>query len=224
MPFSGRYLRGVGEVDEQLHGSLVDVADDHFRLPALRQLPGEHRPEETHAERHSRYSGGVLHPASRPERFLLPLPVPEVRAAGGQDDAVGVDLLGAHHQHHVAELPVLPQQVDDLQGLPRVLVRDVGHACGLGDALRELVGVPQGAAAGDVHSGGVLACAGDPEHEADGQQFHVNTSTVFTLPLNNSPCSALWLRFFKFCISLFIFKPSNCFTFLNVFINIIYIR
>ena len=98
--------------------------------------------------------------------------VPEVGATGGQDDPVGVDLLGAHHQHHVAELSVLPQQVDHLQGLPRMLVRNVGHACGLGDPLRELVGVPQGAAAGDVHSRGVLACASSPVGERRSGQLN----------------------------------------------------
>ena len=55
----------------------------------------------------------------------------------------------------------------------RVLVRDVGHACGLGDPLRELVGVPQGAAAGDVHSRGVLACAGSPVGERRSGQLDV---------------------------------------------------
>lgn len=88
--------------------------------------------------------------------------LPEVGAAGGENDSVGVDLLSAHDQHHVAELPVLPEQVDHLQGLPRVLVGDIGHARGLGDALGQLVGVPQGAAAGDVHSRGVLACTDGP--------------------------------------------------------------
>ena len=42
-PGSG-YLRGVGEVDEQLHGPLVDVSDHHLRLPALRQLSSKHGP------------------------------------------------------------------------------------------------------------------------------------------------------------------------------------
>lgn len=88
--------------------------------------------------------------------------VPEVRAAGRQDNSVGVNLLGTHHQHHVTELTVFSQQVDHLQGLPWVFIRDIGHACRLGDPFRELVGVPQSTAAGDVHSSGVLTCAGGP--------------------------------------------------------------
>ena len=42
-PGSG-YLRGVGEVDEQLHGPLVYVSDHHLRLAALCQLSGKHGP------------------------------------------------------------------------------------------------------------------------------------------------------------------------------------
>lgn len=78
---------------------------------------------------------------------------------------MSINLLGAHHQHHITELPVLPQQVDHLQGLPWVFVRDVGHACWLGDPFGELVRVPQSAAAGDVHSSGVLTCTGGPKHQ-----------------------------------------------------------
>lgn len=77
---------------------------------------------------------------------------------------MSVNLLGTHHQHHIAELTVFPQQVDHLQGLPRVFVRNIGHACWLGDPFRELVGVPQSTAAGDVHSSGVLARAGGPDN------------------------------------------------------------
>lgn len=84
---------------------------------------------------------------------------------------MSINLLGAHHQHHVAELPVFPQKVDHLQGLPWVLVRDVGHGRGLGDPLWELVGVPQSTAAGDVHSSSVLACAGDPKNGSDGSMI-----------------------------------------------------
>lgn len=40
------YLWSVGKVNEQLHGSLIDVTDNHFRLSALCQLSSEHRPEE----------------------------------------------------------------------------------------------------------------------------------------------------------------------------------
>lgn len=94
--------------------------------------------------------------------YSVCLSVPEVGAAGGQDHAVSVNLLGTHHQHHVTELAVFSQQVDHFQGLPRVFVRDVGHACRLGDPFGELVGVPQSTAAGDIHSSGVLACAGGP--------------------------------------------------------------
>lgn len=95
-------------------------------------------------------------------RVKINLLVPEVGAAGRQNHAVSVNLLGANHQHHITELAVFSQQVDDFQGLPRMFVGDVGHARRLGDPFRELVGVPQGTAAGDVHSSGVLACAGGP--------------------------------------------------------------
>lgn len=133
-------LRGVGEVNEQLHGALVDVPDDHLGLPRLRQLPGEHGSE--------------------------------VGAAGRQDHPVGVDLLGPHYQHHITELPVLPQQVDDLQGLPGVLVGDVGHARGLRHPLGQLVGVSEGAAAGHVHSGLSWASAGTPAAQEIQIQHH----------------------------------------------------
>lgn len=95
--------------------------------------------------------------------------VPEVGAAGRQNNAMGVNLLGTHHQHHITELTVFPQQVDHLQCLPRMFVRDVGHACRLGDPFRELVGVPQCTAAGDVHSSGVLTCAGGPREKSNSQ-------------------------------------------------------
>lgn len=91
--------------------------------------------------------------------------VPEIGAAGGQNDSMGIDFLGADHQHHVAEFSVFPQQVDHLQCLPRMFVRDVRHARRLGDPFGELVWVPQSAAAGDVHSGGVLTCAGGPGYQ-----------------------------------------------------------
>lgn len=133
-------LRGVGKVDEQLHGTLVDIPDHHLCLPGLGQLPGEHGSE--------------------------------VGAAGRQDHPVGVDLLGAHHQHHIAELAVLAQQVDDLQGLARVLVGDVGHARGLRHPLGQLVGVPEGAAAGHVHSGLSWASAGTPAAQEIKVQHH----------------------------------------------------
>lgn len=94
--------------------------------------------------------------------------VPEIGAAGRQNDSMGVNLLGTDHQHHITEFTVFPQQVDHLQCLPRMFVRDVRHACRLGDPFRELVGVPQGAAAGDVHSCGVLTCAGGPRDQPNG--------------------------------------------------------
>lgn len=133
-------LRRVGEVDEQLHGPLVDVPDHHLGLPRLRQLPGEHGSE--------------------------------IGAAGRQDHPVGVDLLGPHYQHHIAELAVLPEQVDDLQGLPGVLVGDVGHARGLRHAFGQLVGVSEGAAAGHVHSGLSWASAGTPAAQQIKIQHH----------------------------------------------------
>lgn len=123
-------LRGVGKVDEQLHGPFINVPDHDLRLPRLCQLPSEHGSE--------------------------------VGAAGWQDYPVGIDLLGPHYQHHIAEFPVLSQQVDDLQGLPRVLVGDVGHARGLRHPFGQLVGISKGATAGHVHSGLSWASAGTP--------------------------------------------------------------
>lgn len=133
-------LRGVGEVDEQLHGALVDVPDHHLGLPRLRQLPGEHGSE--------------------------------IGAAGRQDHPVGVDFLGPHYEHDIAELAVLAQEVDDLQGLPRVLVGHVGHAGGLWHPLGQLVGVSEGAAAGHVHSGLSWASAGTPAAQEVKIQHH----------------------------------------------------
>lgn len=78
---------------------------------------------------------------------------------------MSINLLGPDDQHNIAKLPVFSQQVDHLQGLPRVFVRDIGHTGGLGDPFREFIGVPQGTAAGDVHSCGVLACAGGPLYD-----------------------------------------------------------
>lgn len=115
-------LWGVGEVDEQLHGALVNVTDHHLGLAALGQLTSKHGPE--------------------------------VGAAGWENDAVCIDLLGTDHQHDVTQLTVLTQQVDHLQSLPRVLVWHIGHAGWLRHALRQLVGVAQGAAARDVHPAG----------------------------------------------------------------------
>lgn len=79
---------------------------------------------------------------------------------------MSIDLLGTNHQDHITELTVFSQQVDHFQGLPWVFVRNIGHACRLGDPFRELVGVPQSTAAGDVHSSGVLACAGGPKGQS----------------------------------------------------------
>lgn len=43
--FYSSYLRGVGKVNKQLHGSLIDVPDHHFSLSALCQLSSKHRPK-----------------------------------------------------------------------------------------------------------------------------------------------------------------------------------
>lgn len=104
--------------------------------------------------------------------------LPEVGAAGRKDDAMGIDFLGAHHQYHIAELTVLPQQVNHLQGLPRVFVRDVRHARRLGDAFGKLVRVPQSAAAGDVHSSGVLTCAGGPRDTLSQASEYISNALV----------------------------------------------
>lgn len=95
--------------------------------------------------------------------------VPEIGAAGRQDHTMSINFLGTHHQHHITELAVFSQQIDHLQGLPWVFVWYIGHSCWLGDPFRELVGVPQSTAAGDVHSCGVLACVGGPKYQPNEQ-------------------------------------------------------
>ena len=52
----------------------------------------------------------------------------EVGAARGQDDAVPKDLALADVENNVAQLAVLAQDVDRLEGVTRVLVGAVGHA------------------------------------------------------------------------------------------------
>lgn len=156
------YLWGVGKVNEQLHGSLVNVPDNHFSLSALCQLSSKHRPAEDIRTQPQCFQGWpflqkMCTCESQRRSFI-----PEVRAAGGQDDTMSINLLGAHHQHHITKLPVFSQQVDHFQGLPRVFVWHIRHPCWLGDPFRELIGVPQSTAAGDVHSSGVLTCTGGP--------------------------------------------------------------
>lgn len=53
----------------------------------------------------------------------------EVGTARGQDDAVSEDLALADVENDVAQFAVLAQDVDGFEGVARVLVGVVGHAC-----------------------------------------------------------------------------------------------
>lgn len=68
------YLRGVGKVDEQLHGSLINVTNDNLSLSALCQFSGKHGPKarHVHINKHTVLVDIIT------GSFLLP----EVRATG----------------------------------------------------------------------------------------------------------------------------------------------
>lgn len=46
------YLWCVSKVNKQLHGSLINITDNHFCLSALCQLASEHRPEQNIKKKH----------------------------------------------------------------------------------------------------------------------------------------------------------------------------
>lgn len=157
----------------------------------------------------------------------------EVRAAGWQDHPVGVDLLRTDYQHHIAQLPVLPEKIDDLQSLSRVLVGDVGHACRLWHPFRQFVGISECAAAGHVHSGLSWSSTGTPAAQdrtissssiTASQSFNAHTNYRCK---NSTACSSAWERENKYTqkeavSSQSVPRNKQMPTFRLIFISILY--
>lgn len=110
----------------------------------------------------------------------------EVRAAGGQDHPVGIDLLSTYHQHHITQLPVLPEKIDDFQSLSRVLVGDVRHTSGLRHPFRQLVRISQCASAGHIHSGLPWSSTGTPAAGKAKKKIVITSSITSCQPKLNA--------------------------------------